>query len=105
MNPISPIARASHSQLSEWVLRPETLRRLPQSPEVLAALPVVLRPHHVRWLLGASDRGLRILREEHPEWVIDGRQGRPVTYSRDALFRYAKISVQFPSPLTQCGNN
>lgn len=98
-------ARPSPAQLAEWVARPAALRRLPQSPEVLAALPVVLRPHHVRWLLGAGERGLRILRSEHPEWVIDGRRGRPTTYSRDALFRYAKISVQFPSPLTQFSQN
>ena len=61
------------------------------------ALPLVLKPHHVKRILGLSDEGLRALREERPALVVS--QPRALAKSKSGVvrrqgeYRYSKEEV------------
>jgi len=74
--------------------RPESIHTLEVNRETVAALPVILQPFQARWLLGVSEKTLRVLRDMHPEWLVDHR-GDTAMYSKYVLCAYAKIPLGY----------
>lgn len=82
------------------IRRPEGIQTLDVTTETVAALPALLQPFQVQWLLGLSAKTLAELRAMHPEWVV--KQGKRNTfYSKWAICAYAKIPTPFYHPQPQ----
>jgi hypothetical protein len=86
---------------AEAIADPALLPALPQTIDMIQALPLQLAPFQARWLLGnCSDEVLKAFRELYPQIVVQrfGRgNGTRYRYSKCILCRVSKVPVEVES--------